>query len=119
MFLLYPFWNAFTFAGMIYGAAVGDAIGLATRWMHPDECKFYYEKKDLNYSSILQDEHRVHWKQGDWTSNFDNMVGLRLNLFLILVLWNTNSTYGNHTIYMCKETIIISLRELACPLGIL
>lgn len=61
-------------SGMIYGAAIGDAIGLATRWMHPDESKFYYEKKDLTYSSILQDEHRVHWKPGDWTSNFDNLV---------------------------------------------
>lgn len=61
-------------SGMIYGAAIGDAIGLATRWMSPDECKFYYEKKDLIYSSILQDQHRVHWKPGDWTSNFDNMI---------------------------------------------
>ncbi|XP_014785659.1 uncharacterized protein LOC106880302 isoform X1 [Octopus bimaculoides] len=59
--------------GLIYGAAVGDAIGLAARWMDPDECQFYYDK-DLKYCNIRQDKHRVFWSPGDWTSNFDTMV---------------------------------------------
>ncbi|GAB1606759.1 uncharacterized protein LOC115210197 [Argonauta hians] len=61
-------------SGLIYGAAVGDAIGVAARWMGPDECQFYYDKEDLRYSNIRQDKHRVYWTAGDWTSNFDTMM---------------------------------------------
>ncbi|XP_046575279.1 uncharacterized protein LOC124283294 [Haliotis rubra] len=57
--------------GVIYGAAIGDAIGVATRWMSPDECDFYYSKDSISYMDIVHDEHRVRWRKGDWTSNFD------------------------------------------------
>ncbi|KAH9505046.1 hypothetical protein Btru_061501 [Bulinus truncatus] len=61
--------------GMIYGAAVGDAIGLACRWMSKDEVEFHYGRdEDLRYDKIVQDEHRVLWKPGDWTSNFDQFM---------------------------------------------
>ncbi|XP_005097382.1 uncharacterized protein LOC101861361 [Aplysia californica] len=61
--------------GLIYGAAIGDAIGVACRWMSDDECSFHYNfDDDLIYSRIVQDEHRVLWRQGDWTSNFDQFV---------------------------------------------
>lgn len=60
--------------GLIYGAAIGDAIGLSTCCMSSDECLFHYNKEGINYSDIVQDELRVRWKQGDWTSNFDTMV---------------------------------------------
>lgn len=60
--------------GLLYGAAIGDALGLATRGMSRDECSFYYNQDDLDYSQILQDKHRVLWRAGDWTSNFDSML---------------------------------------------
>lgn len=63
--------------GLLYGAAIGDALGLATRGMSRDECSFYYNQDDLDYSQILQDKHRVLWRAGDWTSNFDSMVGIQ------------------------------------------
>ncbi|KAL5014154.1 hypothetical protein ScPMuIL_008424 [Solemya velum] len=59
--------------GLVYGAAIGDAIGLATRGMDKDECKFHYSDQ-LTYSDIVQDGERIHWKKGDWTSNFDQFV---------------------------------------------
>ncbi|XP_022251874.1 uncharacterized protein LOC106467938 isoform X1 [Limulus polyphemus] len=59
--------------GLIYGAVIGDALGIATEWLAPDECEFYYNLEDLDYSKIIQDDHRVHWKRGDWTSNGDQM----------------------------------------------
>lgn len=59
--------------GLLYGAAIGDAIGLATEFMTADECAFYYDPQCLEYASIRRDEHRVRWKQGDWTCNADQM----------------------------------------------
>lgn len=59
--------------GLLYGAAIGDAIGLATEFMSADECAFYYDPQCLEYASIRRDEHRVRWKQGDWTCNADQM----------------------------------------------
>ena len=63
--------DLFQFAGLIYGAAIGDAIGIATQWMSPDESRFHYDAATITYSDIVTDEHRVHWKRGDWVSNFD------------------------------------------------
>lgn len=61
------------FAGLVYGAAIGDAIGLATRGMDKDQCKFHYTDQ-LTLTDIVQDEERIHWRKGDWTSNFDQFV---------------------------------------------
>ncbi|KAK3101046.1 hypothetical protein FSP39_000557 [Pinctada imbricata] len=60
--------------GLLYGAAIGDAIGLATRGMSADECRFHYDEDFITYKDVVQDERRVRWRQGDWTSNFDLMV---------------------------------------------
>ncbi|KAK7102451.1 uncharacterized protein [Littorina saxatilis] len=58
--------------GLIYGAAVGDVVGLATRWMTADQCQFHYGHCEmLDFDDTVQDQHRIPWRQGDWTSNFD------------------------------------------------
>lgn len=59
----------------MYGAAIGDAIGVGTEFMSADECAFYYDVENLDYKSIKIDEHRVKWERGDWTCNADQMVG--------------------------------------------
>ncbi|CAN7989114.1 unnamed protein product [Ixodes hexagonus] len=59
--------------GLLYGAAIGDALGVATEFMSVDECAFYYDRDSLEYACIRRDEHRVRWKQGDWTCNADQM----------------------------------------------
>ena len=61
-------------AGLVYGAAIGNAIGIATEKMSLDECEFHYTAETLTYTSIVRDEHRVQWKQGDWTVDFDQLV---------------------------------------------
>lgn len=53
---------------------MGDAIGIATANMNPDECRFYYDSDSIQYKDIIRDEYRVHWKPGAWTSYFDEMV---------------------------------------------
>jgi len=74
-----------TVAGLLYGAAIGDALGLATCCMTADEVHFHYNRDSLDYSDIVQDELRVRWKQGDWTSNFDMMVRYFCVTFLLLL----------------------------------
>ncbi len=64
----------FNATGLLYGAALGDAIGIATDNMTPDECRFHYNPQELTYNNIVRDEHRTHWRQGDWTDQFDQVV---------------------------------------------
>ncbi|XP_032238981.1 uncharacterized protein LOC5513573 isoform X2 [Nematostella vectensis] len=66
--------------GCLYGAAIGDAIGLCTEFMLPDECRFYYEMGDLSYEQMVRDRHRCKWQKGDWTDSFDQMVLLLDNV---------------------------------------
>ena len=63
--------------GLVYGAALGDIVGLMTRWMTPDQCMFHYGSGVLEITDIVQDQHRVPWRVGDWTSNFDIFVSFR------------------------------------------
>lgn len=60
--------------GLLYGSVIGDALGVATEFLSPDECRFHYDELNLSYGDIIRDEHRVHWSKGDWTSNSDQMV---------------------------------------------
>ena len=60
--------------GLIYGAALGDAIGIATENMTTDECHFHYDAENFQFSQIIRDDHRTHWRPGDWTGHFDQMV---------------------------------------------
>ena len=62
--------------GCLYGAAIGDAIGLCTDFMVPDECQFYYDKNMLSYKNTVKDRHRSKWQRGDWTDSFDQTVSL-------------------------------------------
>lgn len=63
--------------GLIYGAAIGDAIGISTSYMTKDEVAFHYNLDKIRYTDIIRDEHRVRWRQGDWTSDFDQMVDIK------------------------------------------
>ena len=58
----------------MYGAAIGDAIGIATSYMTRDEVSFHYNLDTVMYTDIIRDEHRVRWRPGDWTSDVDQMV---------------------------------------------
>ena len=69
--------NGFVYSlGLLYGAALGDAIGVATQGMTVDECQFHYDPTTLTYEDIIRDELRVRWRQGDWSDCFDQLVNL-------------------------------------------
>jgi ADP-ribosylglycohydrolase len=62
--------------GLIYGQALGDAIGLTTEFMTKEDIiKIYGEKlNNYNFDLIFQDYHRKNWKKGDWTDDTDQFI---------------------------------------------
>lgn len=60
--------------GCIYGAAIGNALGISTDFLSKNECAFYYDKEHLDYSDIINDVHRNSLKKGGWANSFDQLV---------------------------------------------
>ncbi|XP_072175709.1 uncharacterized protein [Diadema setosum] len=60
--------------GLLYGAAIGDALGLCTAWLTSDECRFHYDQGTLHPNQRISDKHRLQWEKGDWTTAFDQMI---------------------------------------------
>lgn len=64
--------------GVIYGQAIGDALGLGTEFLELDEVHSYYPYPDglTRYDQIVPDSHRRRWKQGAWTDDTDMMLAI-------------------------------------------
>lgn len=62
------------FIGVLFGQAVGDALGLATEFMTKTEVDWHYRKGLTHYAQIIQDPHRKRWKPGNWTDDTDQMT---------------------------------------------
>ncbi|XP_062506783.1 ADP-ribosylarginine hydrolase Tri1-like [Corticium candelabrum] len=61
--------------GVIYGQALGDAMGLATEFMSRDQAKRAYGLKGpSSFEEIVNDFHRSRWLKGDWTDDTDQML---------------------------------------------
>lgn len=60
--------------GVIYGQAIGDALGLGTEGMTDEDMAWKYPDGITYYSDIFQDRHRKRWKIGDWTDDTDMML---------------------------------------------
>jgi len=61
--------------GVVWGAALGDAVGLATEFMSKAEAQAAYNASaKLGPSSRVADSHRSRWHSGDWTDDTDQFV---------------------------------------------
>ncbi len=60
--------------GVVYGQAIGDALGLGTEGMTDEDMAWKYPNGIRLYSDIFQDRHRKRWKIGDWTDDTDMML---------------------------------------------
>lgn len=60
--------------GVMYGQAIGDALGLGTEFMDDKEMAQKYPNGLKHYSDIYQDTHRSRWRVGEWTDDTDMML---------------------------------------------
>lgn len=52
--------------GVIFGTALGDAVGLATEFMTRETALYLYDPP-LTLGQVVRDRHRCMWIPGDWT----------------------------------------------------
>lgn len=60
--------------GVFFGQAIGDALGLGTKFMTQAEVHKYYPNGLNDYSQIIQDYHRSRWEKGSWTDDTDMLL---------------------------------------------
>jgi hypothetical protein len=60
--------------GVIYGHAIGDALGVGAEFMSKAEVMRNYPNGLYAYSQIVQDPHRRRWAIGDWTRYRSNAL---------------------------------------------
>ena len=62
------------FKGVLFGQAIGDALGLGTEGMTTEDMAWKYPNGIQHYGQIFQDRHRKRWEIGDWTDDTDMML---------------------------------------------
>ena len=60
--------------GLVFGQAIGDALGLATEFMTKQEVETFYPNGINDYKDIISDRHRDLWQRGAWTDGTDQML---------------------------------------------
>lgn len=60
--------------GVIFGHAIGDALGLGTEFLSKQQVREYYPKGLDAFDKIKRDAHRKRWSCGDWTDDTDQML---------------------------------------------
>ena len=66
--------------GLIFGQAIGDALGLSTEFLSKRDVSLVYKDAIFTYDNILQDEHRKIWNKGEWTDDTDMCIVLLKHL---------------------------------------
>jgi ADP-ribosylglycohydrolase len=62
------------FKGVLFGQAVGDALGLGSEFMSRAQVREKYPDGLTSYDQIIRDEHRRRWRRSDWTDDTEQMT---------------------------------------------
>lgn len=60
--------------GLIFGQAIGDALGLATEFLTKKDTSLFYSNGVKNYQDIISDRHRSRWEKGEWTDDTEQFL---------------------------------------------
>jgi ADP-ribosylglycohydrolase len=60
--------------GVLYGQAIGDALGLGTEFMTDAEMSMCYPHGLKHFGDIVRDRHRGRWERGEWTDDTEMML---------------------------------------------
>jgi len=60
--------------GVLFGQAIGDALGLGTEFLSKRQVAAYYPHGLHALEQIVPDRHRARWAPGDWTDDTDQML---------------------------------------------
>ncbi len=60
--------------GLIFGQAIGDALGLGTEFLTKQAIGTLYPNGYDHYSQMVQDKHRKRWKIGAWTDDTEQFL---------------------------------------------
>ena len=69
--------------GMIFGAAIGDATGLATEFMSREQITEAYPDPNMIFMpgiEVYPDTHRLCFPRGDWTDDTDQLLLILMTL---------------------------------------
>jgi ADP-ribosylglycohydrolase len=60
--------------GVIFGQAIGDALGFGTEWIPKHKVKKKYPHGLRSYNQIVRYKNIKDWQPGDWTDDTDQML---------------------------------------------
>jgi ADP-ribosylglycohydrolase len=60
--------------GVIFGQAIGDALGLGTEFLSKEQVGELYPNGYNDYSQMVRDKHRKRWDVGSWTDDTDQFL---------------------------------------------
>lgn len=68
-------------AGLLYGYAIGDALGIGTEFMPRKVVERKYPDGLTDYSQIIRDAHRSQWQRGEWSNDTNYVLMLVDSLY--------------------------------------